>query len=104
MEDSTLQSRRQEAADGEWRRYDMGGYLAEDADGWEWTTRSLEMTRVVYFENAEDPGSATVKGQFTVRFRDFGSAEVDDVSASIGGCLIGRRVPPEPTGTPGRPV
>ena len=96
-----LQSRRRQAADGEWERYDMGPCMVEAFDGWEWVEPSDEVTRVVYFENSEDPGSDTVRGYFTVRFLDSGSDEVGEAYASLGGCLFGRRVPEETVAPPG---
>ncbi len=97
-----LVDRRREAADGEFERYDMGGETVEDSSGWEYTIPGTEMSRPVFFRNADDPDADSVTGHFRVVFAASDSAEVVEAYAAIRGSEFGTRVPPEPAAASGR--
>jgi hypothetical protein len=88
---SDLLTRRSEAAEAEWQGYDFGPEVVEDASGWESETPGREMSRPVYFRDAEDPDGPTIAGRFVVEFGADDSDEVIGARATIGGNDVGFR-------------
>ena len=91
-----LQARRHEAADREFETYEFGGAGIGEVDGWAYETPGTEMSRTVWFQNAEDPDGPDLKGHFTVRFAATDSAEIEDAYASLNGNDVGERAAPAP--------
>ena len=79
---------RHAAADAKFEEFDFGaGNVVEDAEGWEYFNDGDEMTRTVYFENAENPEADSQRGHFTVRFED-GTDAIAEAYGTLGGAIL----------------
>lgn len=83
----TLLDLRRDAADRKFEDFDFGETKVEDMEGWEYENDGDQMTRTVYFENAEDPDADSVRGHFNVRFEE-GSAVISDAYGVLGGATF----------------
>lgn len=88
-----LDDRRRQAADLDLENYDFG-YPVKDGSGWEWETPGTEWTKPLFFE-PDEPGGDSVKGHFTVRFRE-GTAEIEESHGVVDGQVVGNPMGPRP--------
>lgn len=79
--ETSLDERRQIAADAAFEQHQQPGIV--DADGWEWTTPGVEMTRTIYAESLNDPDGPSIRGHFTVVFASDSSAKIVDAYAAF---------------------
>lgn len=87
-ESQTLIESRHVAADAKFETFDFGSSnVVEDAEGWEYFNDGDEMTRTVYFENAENPEADSQRGHFTVRFED-GTDAIAEAYGTLGGAIL----------------
>ena len=86
-ESQILVESRHAAAEAKFEAFDFGANVVEDVEGWEYVNDGDEMTRTVYFENAEDPEADSQRGHFTVRF-EAGTDAVAEAYGALGGTVI----------------
>ncbi|SOC26846.1 hypothetical protein [Thalassospira xiamenensis] len=87
-----LREKRDAALIEEFEGYDFGDLSIKDTDGWSSESPGTHYSRVVYFDNPDDPDGDSMVLHFVVVFTDANSAEVEEAYAlTSGGYMIGSR-------------
>lgn len=87
--DAMLETLRREQADKAFEVYDFGDAKVVASDGWERLSPGREWSRVVYFENDEDPRADSVKGHFVLTFAGDTASVVENAVGILVGVEVG---------------